>query len=159
MFLASTVLLTTSCASIVSKTRYPISINSAPSEANISITDRKGKEIYTGTTPATLELKSGSGFFTRASYLVKFEKEGYDTKTIPVQFKLDEWYFGNLVFGGFIGFLIVDPATGAMFKLSTPFLTANLMQATADATKEELNVYSINDIPEHWKAHLVLLEE
>lgn len=30
---------------------------------------------------------------------------------------MDGWYMGNLLFGGFIGFLIVDPATGAMWKL------------------------------------------
>ena len=30
---------------------------------------------------------------------------------------LSGWYWGNIVFGGLIGMLIVDPATGAMYKL------------------------------------------
>lgn len=30
---------------------------------------------------------------------------------------MDGWYIGNLLFGGLIGMLIVDPATGAMYKL------------------------------------------
>ena len=38
--------LATSCASIVSKSSYPISINSTPSEAKITITDRKGVEVF-----------------------------------------------------------------------------------------------------------------
>jgi uncharacterized protein YceK len=63
-FLAiSSILLLTGCASIVSKSSWPITINSSPSEAKISIKDKKGIEIYTGNTPATLKLKSGAGFF------------------------------------------------------------------------------------------------
>ncbi|MDR0981777.1 MAG: hypothetical protein LBM07_00850 [Culturomica sp.] len=46
----------------VSKSSYPITISSIPSEAKISITDKKGIEIYTGKTPTTLKLKSGNGF-------------------------------------------------------------------------------------------------
>lgn len=30
------------------------------------------------------------------------------------------WYVGNVVFGGLIGLLIVDPATGAMWGISRP---------------------------------------
>jgi hypothetical protein len=33
---------------------------------------------------------------------------------------MDGWYIGNILFGGVIGFLIVDPATGAMWKLGDP---------------------------------------
>lgn len=63
IFMACTILFATSCASIVSKSSYPISINSTPSEAKITITDKKGIEVYRGNTPATLKLKAGSGFF------------------------------------------------------------------------------------------------
>ena len=31
--------------------------------------------------------------------------------------EVDSWYFGNILFGGLIGMLIIDPATGAMWKL------------------------------------------
>lgn len=30
---------------------------------------------------------------------------------------MDGWYWGNILFGGLIGMLAVDPATGAMYKL------------------------------------------
>ncbi len=41
----------------------------------------------------------------------------------PVTFdtKLDGWYFGNLIFGGLLGILIIDPATGAMWRLDETF--------------------------------------
>ncbi len=158
--MAGTILLATGCASIVSKSSYPISINSAPSEAKIVITDKKGIEIFRGQTPASLALKAGSGFFGKARYQVNFSKNGYDSKTVPVEFKLDGWYFGNILLGGVIGMLIVDPATGAMYKLDTEFLNETLVKSSASITnKEHLKVFAINEVPSEWKNHLVKLEE
>lgn len=155
LLLAAVVLMATGCASILSKSGYPISINSSPSEAKITILDRKGIEIYKGNTPATLKLKSGAGFFKRARYQVVFSKAGFDTKTVPVYFKMDGWYWGNLLIGGVVGMLIVDPATGAMYKLDTEFLNETLTRSTANIETEELRVYQINDIPAGWADHLV----
>jgi hypothetical protein len=43
------------------------------------------------------------------------EKEGYDKEEVNIEGDANAWYIaGNLVFGGLIGWLIVDPATGAM---------------------------------------------
>src|SRR5687768_11582137 len=122
LLLVISAMMLSSCASIVSKSNYPILINSHPSESSISITNSKGIEVYKGNTPATVVLKSSEGFFVRASYQVKFTKAGYEDKIVPVYCKLDGWYWGNFVFGGLIGFLIVDPATGAMYKLDRDFL-------------------------------------
>ncbi|WP_299676848.1 PEGA domain-containing protein [uncultured Tenacibaculum sp.] len=159
ILIASTILLTTSCASIVSKSNYPISINSVPEDANITITDKKGVEVFKGKTPASLKLKSSSGFFSKASYQVKFEKEGFDTKIVPLQCKLDGWYFGNILIGGLLGMLIIDPATGAMYKLESEFLNETLTQSTASVEKEGLKVYSLEEIPNEWKQHLVSLNK
>ena len=159
-FLAiSSILLLSSCASIVSKSSWPITINSSPSEAKISIKDKKGIEIYTGNTPATLKLKSGAGFFSKARYQVTFEKVGYDKKVVPVEFKLNGWYFGNIIFGGAIGLLIVDPATGAMFKLETEFLNETLSKSVANVDTKELKLLDINKIPSEWKNHLILVSK
>ena len=159
-FLAiASVLLLTGCASIVSKSSWPISINSSPSEAKISITNKKGIEIYTGTTPATLKLKSGAGFFSKASYQVTFEKAGYDKKIVPIEFKLNGWYFGNIIFGGPLGLLIIDPATGAMFKLETEFLNETLAKSVAAVETKELKLLDINEIPADWKNHLIVVSK
>lgn len=159
-FLAiSSILLLTGCASIVSKSSWPITINSSPSEAKISIKDKKGVEIYTGNTPATLNLKSGAGFFSKARYQVTFEKIGYDKKVVPVEFKLNGWYFGNIIFGGPIGLLIIDPATGAMFKLETEFLNETLTKSVANVDTKELKLLDINKIPTEWKNHLILVSK
>ena len=153
------ILLLTGCASIVSKSSWPITINSSPSEAKISIKDKKGIEIYTGNTPATLKLKSGAGFFSKARYQVTFEKVGYDKKVVPVEFKLNGWYFGNIIFGGPLGLLIIDPATGAMFKLETEFLNETLTKSVASVDTKELKLLDINNIPAEWRNHLVLVSK
>ncbi|MDD5412721.1 MAG: hypothetical protein PHF31_15155 [Methylobacter sp.] len=59
---------------------------------------------------------------------------------------MNGWYFGNLVFGGFVGILIIDPATSAMFRLPETFsadLTANL-NGMAPSSSE---IVSLNDVP------------
>lgn len=72
-----------------------------------------------------------------------------------MEFKIDGWYFGNILLGGLFGMLIVDPATGAMYKLETEFLNETLVQSTASVQKEELKVYVLNEIPAEWSNHLV----
>jgi len=158
LLLTGVILLFSSCASIVSKSNYPITINSTPTEANITVTNKKGLEIYKGNTPATMKLKASSGFFSKEHYQVKFEKNGYDTKVVPILFKLDGWYFGNILFGGVIGMLIIDPATGAMYKLETEFLNETLTKSTASVENKELKIYGINEIPAEWTEHLVKIE-
>ena len=146
-----------SCASIVSKSNWPITINSTPADATITITDKNGIQVYSGNTPANLKLKSGSGFFGKASYQVKFEKEGYATKMIPVNFKVNGWYFGNILLGGIIGMLIVDPATGAMYKLEDKVLNEQLSKMPNKGIDAEqvLNVIDINDLPTSLAANLI----
>lgn len=157
MAVCATALLTTSCASIVSKSSWPIMISSNPSEAKITITDKKGVDIYTGVTPTSIKLKSGSGFFGKARYQVKLEKEGFQTKTVPIEFKLNGWYFGNILFGGFIGLLIVDPATGAMYRLETEVVNETLLKEGATAQVRELKIIDINQLTEEQKKALVKL--
>ena len=159
LILGAVALLTSSCASIVSKSSWPIAINSTPSEAKISITDKKGVEIYNGYTPANIKLKSGSGFFSKARYQIKFTKDGYESKTVPVEFKLNGWYFGNILFGGFIGLLIVDPATGAMYRAENDAFNETLLKnANIGAVdKPSLKLIGINDLSKEQKEKLVKL--
>lgn len=153
LFVAAIFILS-SCASIVSKSSYPLSINSTPSNATISITDKNGQEIYLGTTPAVVKLKAGSGFFSRAEYQVRFSSPGYDEKVVPVIFELDGWYFGNILLGGIIGMLIVDPATGAMWKIDNEHMNETLTNSSV-ARNAEMKIMDINDISDSLKQYLV----
>lgn len=159
LILGAALFLTSSCASIVSKSSWPIAINSTPSEAKISITDKKGIEIYNGYTPANLKLKSGSSFFGKARYQVTFTKEGFESKTVPVEFKLNGWYFGNILLGGVIGMLVVDPATGAMYKIENDALNETLLKKNTVGFNDQpsLKVIDINEIPQEEQSKLVKL--
>ncbi len=152
------ILITFSCASIVSKSKYPLTVNSNPSGAVLIVTDKKGNEIYNGTTPTTLTLKAGAGFFSMARYQLRIEKEGYQVKNIPVDMTFDGWYIGNIIFGGLIGLLIIDPATGAMWKLDISNLDVSLDAMTALNQNRNLNIYDINEIPDEWKDKLIPIE-
>jgi hypothetical protein len=159
LFLAALVLFSTSCASIVSKSRYPVMVTSSPDRADIVVTDMDGEVVYQGVTPATMDLKAGSGYFKKAAYEITFYKEGYDPRTLPITYKLDGWYFGNLLFGGLIGLLIIDPATGAMYKIDSSYIAATLFQSVSATEREELKVYTLDEIPAEWADHLVPLAD
>jgi len=149
----ATVFFFSSCASIVSKSTYPLSINSSPTNAKVSITDKKGKEIYFGNTPVNVKLKAGAGFFSKAEYQVKFSSPGYDERIVPIKFKLDYWYFGNF-WGNVVGMLIIDPATGAMWKIKTTFINEILSKSTV-SIDPEMKILNINEVPENWKTYMV----
>lgn len=150
------IFLFSGCASIVSKGIYPLSINSSPS-AKVSVIDKKGVEVFTGNTPTSVKLKAGAGFFGKAEYQVKLSCPGYEDKVVPVYFKLDGWYFGNILFGGLIGMLIVDPATGAMWKIDNANIDETLTPSATSMGTPELKILDINQIPQAWKEHLVKL--
>ncbi len=48
--------------------------------------------------------------FSKQSYFITYNKEGYNTKVEPIEINLDP-------FGSLIGMLIADPLTGTMHKL------------------------------------------
>lgn len=161
----TTLLLSTSCASIVSRSRYEVTINSVPSQAIVRVLNKNGAEVAAGMTPVTLRLKAGHGFFRSARYTLVFSKDGYEEKHIPLESSLDPWYFGNLIFGGFIGFLIVDPATGAMWKLEDRMISTVLEPqaqpiavAKQEGSDKTLNVYALSDVPEELRQHMVAVE-
>lgn len=149
------------CASIVSKSKWPVTIHSEPRGARITITDKKGVEVYSGLTPATMNLKSGAGFFAKQAYKITFTFDGYQTKTVDLKCKLNGWYFGNILFGGVVGLLIIDPATGAMYKVEKDFIDEKLegVSGTGTTTSMDatpgLRVLEKNQISEEMARHLV----
>jgi len=153
LFIIITCAFLSSCASIVSKTNWPVSIDSKPEGVHVSITNKRGVEIFTGKTPLVTKLKSGSGFFTKESYTVVMTYNGIEKRTINLECSVNGWYFGNLFIGGLIGMLIVDPATGAMYKLDRK----EVYEVFKETSTSQLKVLDINNIPLEWKTNLVEL--
>ena len=142
------------CASIVSDTNYPVSISSSPQGAKVSIEDGPGQKIYSGTTPTTVTLDASEGFFQPAEYTLICEKEGCNTRRATINSRLDGWYIGNILFGGLIGFLIVDPATGAMWRLDDN-AHVNLPAKETASVEKELRILTINQVPKDSRSELV----
>ncbi|MBN2019633.1 MAG: hypothetical protein JW749_05350 [Sedimentisphaerales bacterium] len=107
------------CASIICSGEKTININSNPAQANFGILDKKGKMVAQGTTPANVTLKRGAGWFSAGDYTITIEKAGYKKVVKQVNQGLEVgWYLvGNFVFGGLIGWVIIDPITGAMWSI------------------------------------------
>ena len=149
----------TNCASIVSRSNWPVSVSTNPSGAKVVITDKNGLVVYTGNTPATMKLRSGAGFFTKQSYKVKITMDGFADKIIPIECSLNGgWYIlGNIVFGGLIGWLIVDPATGAMYRIDNRTINETLAKSTS-SIEPALRIININDLPAGMKGHLVAIK-
>ena len=105
------------CASIVSDSNYAVAVTSSPTGADFTVKNSSGIPIHSGTTPMTVTLKASDGFFDGAEYMVLAEKEGYTPTNYEINSGFDGWYVGNIIFGGLLGMLIVDPATGALFTL------------------------------------------
>ena len=142
------------CATIVSKTSYPIFVHTDPTGVNISITDRRGKEVYIGTSPATIDLKSGAGFFVKARYELKLSAPGFTDKIVTIEYKLNNWYFGNVIFRGLIGVLIVDPATGAMWKIKDPVVDETMVQSSTGISKPALQIVNIDQVSKNLQSQL-----
>ena len=141
------------CASIVSKSSWPFSVDTSPSGARVVITNRAGREVFAGKTPTAMKLKSGAGFFTKESYTVALYMNGYEPKKINVECKVNGWYFGNILIGGLLGMLVVDPATGAMYKLDNDGIN-EVMDKSAE-TSASLNIINKDQVPEGWEERLV----
>lgn len=106
---------TAGCASIFNGQTQSISVQSVPEGATVSVTNRAGQKIHSGTAPVTLTLQRGAGYFKSETYTIAFAKDGYIAREVVVSGNVSGWYIGNLLFGGLIGMLAVDPATGAMY--------------------------------------------
>ncbi|WP_426781310.1 hypothetical protein [Pseudomonas syringae] len=107
----------TGCASIVSDSKYPVAVTSSPSGAAYDIFNEGGVSVRSGVTPDEVTLRAGAGYFDGEKYTVTYRKDGYTSSTQTLESGIDGWYWGNIVIGGLIGMLIVDPATGAMYTL------------------------------------------
>jgi len=139
-FLLAAALVTalSGCATIFNGKSQAVTISSAPEGAQVSVSNRAGQRVHAGETPVTLTLKRGAGYFKSEVYTLVFTKPGFDSHELTITGSTSGWYFGNILLGGLIGMLAVDPVTGAMYSLPesvTASLTENnLMGGAVEGT-------------------------
>jgi len=134
ILLVGVVIIVGSCATIVKGGDQDIPIKSDPSGAAIRILDSHNMEVWSSHTPATVTLEKGEGYFRGARYTLEIEKDGYEKRTISIKSSLNGgWYIaGNLLLGGLLGWLIVDPLTGAMWTLEPDIVNLELEKGLAE---------------------------
>ncbi|MDN3234528.1 MULTISPECIES: hypothetical protein [Pseudomonas] len=146
------------CASILGDSQYPVHVSSAPAGATFEITDKAGRVVHSGNTPSTVTLKSGRGYFKGETYTLKFHNPGYADKTVTLDSSVSGWYWGNILLGGVIGMLIVDPATGAMFKLPEG-VSADMGKPVAQVSKDNgVTVMTLDKVPAELRSSLVQIQ-
>jgi hypothetical protein len=148
----SLVILVAGCATIVGHPTQLMPINSTPSEATILVTDEKGMDVFKGVTPTSVVLqKSNGSYWGKKSYTVKISKDGFEPQTIQVTASANGWYIGgNILFGGLIGWFIVDPLNGNMYNLSPEVINTSMVGKTVQnnkATDGSISVMLIQDVP------------
>ena len=148
------------CASIFGGSEHDVAISSEPEAANITVINSAGDTVFTGTTPATVKLKGGKGYFKGEDYTVNFSKSGFGDASTPIKRGVSGWYVaGNLVIGGLIGWLIVDPITGAMYTLDKRVLGVLQPVAarndTGSAGDAGLHLVTLQDLPAQFRDDLV----
>lgn len=145
------------CSSIVSQSEYAVAIASTPDAANFTVVNKAGQQVHSGVTPATVTLKSSSGYFKGEAYTVTFKKEGFPEKTFTMTSAVDGWYFGNILFGGLIGMLIVDPATGAMYNLPKR-VDVSLDQSVSIHQEDQITIASIETLSREERDQLIKIK-
>jgi hypothetical protein len=112
-------LSSTSCASIVTRSSYAVDFNSNPQGAEVAIENRDVNVVFDGHTPATVFLESSAGYMRPERYKITYRQPGREPVTTYIHAKIEGWYFGNLLLWGpgIIGMLLIDPLTGAMWKI------------------------------------------
>src|SRR5438132_5250165 len=120
------------CATVLQSTPEPITITSEPPEAHVTVTNLwTGQRILQATTPVVAPLARHAGYMRPGRYEITVEKPGYQLYVIILQAELEKQYFGNFAVGGPLGFLVIDPLTGAMYALPSHI---HAVLVTADST-------------------------
>lgn len=135
-------ILLSGCATIIHGSNQEIAFSSNPSASQVMIDGQ-----MMGETPVTLALSR------KERHTVRFDLDGYQPYEMQLSRSVDGWIAGNIIFGGLIG-LVVDAATGAMYKLSPEQVQADLMTAgtaSIDASGDHLHIAVVLTPSSEWE--------
>ena len=122
--LAGILFMLSGCASIVGKSSETVRLDSNLDDVEVTVKNRAGFPVYKGNAPTSVILSKKAGFFSGETYSISAHKKGYHPQNIQLDTGVSGWYWGNILLGGLVGMLIVDPLTGSMwtFDESTIYL-------------------------------------
>lgn len=124
-------LLAGGCASIVHGGSRKITINTQPEGAKATITTADGATVSVTNTPCTVALDPKRGYFKGQAYRLQLELAGYHPVSVELRPEMSGWYWGNILFGGLIGMVVVDPLTGSMWNIAPEKIEQKLAASQA----------------------------
>jgi hypothetical protein len=150
------------CASIVHGGNRSITINTKPSGATASIRKSGGgiaDVVAVERTPCTVSLDPKGGYFRGQSYTLRLEMPGYKVTEIELTPRMSGWYWGNLVLGGLIGMIAVDPATGAMWNIEPDNIERKLASGQSAMIKNQTGFLVVleSELSDAERQHMVRL--
>lgn len=133
-------MLSTGCATIVSGSKQNVKFTSDPTAATIYI-----DEVEVGKTPFEIKLKR------KTEHHVMIKLDGYQTYQMNLTKKFNAWFIGNIALGGLIG-IIVDPITGAMYKLTPKEINAEMSKGTVVTQKADYLYFGVSlEVDPNWQ--------
>ncbi len=151
-------LLLSSCATIFNRSNQPVNVTSWPAGLSFKVTNGSGETVATGTTPGVVNLDTAAGYFRAASYTFTFSEGRKIVGTHTLNADLSGWYFGNILIGGLIGMVVVDPLTGSMFTLRDDVAFESPALAKIEhPSAGPLSIVSIDQLSAAQRARLVRL--
>lgn len=150
-------LLLSSCASVFNRSNQPVKVTSQPSGLTFSVTDGDGAKVASGVTPGEVRLDTSPGYFRAATYTFTFSngKKVLGTRTLNAH--VTGWYAGNILIGGLIGMLVVDPLTGSMYTLPNDVDFSGQLASLEKAPAGSLAVLTTDQLTTAQRARLVRL--
>lgn len=139
------VTITTGCASLLGSPIHNVRIDSTPQNAQFSIVDEQGEQVAEGVTPDLVKLHTSGAPFKAARYYVNFNHKDYPVKTESVKGRISGYYYLNIFFG-YIGALIYDPYTGAMYKLPDEISSVLSDQSNTSETEPTTQLDENSDV-------------
>jgi len=95
--------------------------------------------------------KSDGSYWGKKSFTVQISKDGYETQMIPLVGSANGWYIGgNFLFGGLIGWFIVDPMNGGMYTLTPENISSSLNGKLAHnntGKNGNISIVLLEDVP------------
>lgn len=146
-FLLMLALMFSGCATIIKTPRQIINVSTQPNNAKVVVYDNDNMVVWSGETPSAITLNKGKGYFKGATYRLEISKPGYQKMSLELKPTINGgWYLGgNILLGGLIGWIVVDPITGAMWLLDPQNLSVQLSSYDLEHSGN-LKVVMLNEI-------------
>lgn len=121
--------LLSSCATVMHGTHQSIGVSTNPPNAFVWV-----DSIPMGPTPIIVSLSR------KNNHIIHIELEGYQPYEAVLTKQLSGWVFGNIVFGGIIGFA-VDIVSGGIYRLTPEQIQAEMLSNNVANAKKSTDSF------------------